>query len=172
MLHNAHAALAASLQSLCAQFTELERYEHACSLRSADARTTFACLLSTASHVPVAYPSYPTVASSESPHFQHEQKDDTVSLPSLPLPHAAGAPPSGNSMLTGPGAHPVPSASSTSLLCSRTLPAPHASGASSALYSVPRHGREQGSGHLRRSSQQSPSFHMLPLPCRRQPRGS
>ncbi|KAH8109813.1 hypothetical protein DFH11DRAFT_1809661 [Phellopilus nigrolimitatus] len=102
-----HADLAASLQSLCAQFTEVDRYEHACSLRSADARTTFVRLLSTASHVPVAYPSYPIVASSESPHFQHEQKDDTLSLSSLSLPHTISASPSGSSMLTGPGAHPA-----------------------------------------------------------------
>ncbi|KAH8110351.1 hypothetical protein DFH11DRAFT_1730274 [Phellopilus nigrolimitatus] len=72
---------------LCAQFTEVERYEHACSLRSTDARTAFA-RLSTASHAPVANPSYPTAACTASPHFQHEQMDDTLSLPSLPLPHA------------------------------------------------------------------------------------
>ncbi|KAH8113785.1 hypothetical protein DFH11DRAFT_1878049 [Phellopilus nigrolimitatus] len=110
----AHVDLAASLQSLCSQFTEVERYEHACSLRSADARAAFARLLSTASHAPMAYPGYPTAASSESPHFQHEQRDDALSLPSLPLPHAISAPSSGSSMLTGPGAHPAPPASSTS----------------------------------------------------------
>ncbi|KAH8120300.1 hypothetical protein DFH11DRAFT_1739466 [Phellopilus nigrolimitatus] len=54
--------------------------------------------------------------------------------------------------------------SSTSLRYSRALPAPHASGASSALYPAPGHGHEQGSGHLRRSSQQSASSHSLPLP--------
>ncbi|KAH8103631.1 hypothetical protein DFH11DRAFT_1749978 [Phellopilus nigrolimitatus] len=43
-------------------------------------------------------------------------------------------------LLTGPGAHPVPSAASTSLLFSRTLPAPYAACASSALYPAPGHG--------------------------------
>ncbi|KAH8108910.1 hypothetical protein DFH11DRAFT_1548681 [Phellopilus nigrolimitatus] len=69
------------VQSLCAQFTEVE--QHACSLRSADA---LAPLL----HAHVANPSYPTVTSSESPHFQREQ------IHALPLPHAIGAPSSGN----------------------------------------------------------------------------
>ncbi|KAH8104466.1 hypothetical protein DFH11DRAFT_116561 [Phellopilus nigrolimitatus] len=44
------------------------------------------------------------------------------------------------SLLTGPGAYPASSASSTSLLFSRALLAPHAAGASSALYPAPGHG--------------------------------
>ncbi|KAH8113722.1 hypothetical protein DFH11DRAFT_1544928 [Phellopilus nigrolimitatus] len=79
-------------ECLCTQFIVVKRYEHACSLRSADARTAFARLLSTASHVPVAYPSYPTATSTESPQFQHEHRNDALNMPSLPLPHAIGAP--------------------------------------------------------------------------------
>ncbi|KAH8110362.1 hypothetical protein DFH11DRAFT_1730282 [Phellopilus nigrolimitatus] len=98
----AHVDLAASLR---AQFTEVERYEHVCSLRSADAHAAFARLLSTASHAAVGYPGNPTAASSESPHFQHEQREDTLSVPSLSLPYAICAPFSGSSILTGSGAH-------------------------------------------------------------------
>ncbi|KAH8100447.1 hypothetical protein DFH11DRAFT_1751848 [Phellopilus nigrolimitatus] len=80
---------------------------------------------------PVAYPLYPTVASSESPH---ELRNDTLILPSLPLPHAIGALSSGSSMLTGPG-----TSRRRHVLCTPS------------------------GSRTRTRSQQSASFHLLPL---------
>ncbi|KAH8094775.1 hypothetical protein DFH11DRAFT_981711 [Phellopilus nigrolimitatus] len=112
---------------------------------------------------PVAYPSYPTTSSSESSHFQHEHRDDALSLPSLPLPHDIGAPPSGSGVLTESVhiprhlRHPLPC--DTPVLCR-----PLTLEARPLTLPAPRHGHGQGLGHLRQSSQQSASFHTLPLP--------
>ncbi|KAH8091442.1 hypothetical protein DFH11DRAFT_1753459 [Phellopilus nigrolimitatus] len=77
--------------SLCAQFTEVERYEPACSLRSADATP----LLRTSGVAHRGIPQLPDRRFSQEPAFQHERRDDALSLPSLPVPHAIGAPSSG-----------------------------------------------------------------------------
>ncbi|KAH8109409.1 hypothetical protein DFH11DRAFT_1881341 [Phellopilus nigrolimitatus] len=106
-----HADLAESLQSLCAQFTKVERYEHAGSL----VPPTRAPLLrpsSTASHAPIPVTRPPHLSRAR---IFSTNDDETLTLPSLPLPHAIGAPSSGSSMLTGPSTHPAPPASSTSL---------------------------------------------------------
>ncbi|KAH8112994.1 hypothetical protein DFH11DRAFT_1728322 [Phellopilus nigrolimitatus] len=93
----------------------------------------------------MACPSYPTVASSESPHFQHEQgTTPSAYLPSLP--HAIGTPSSGLHC-------------DTPALCRHLLPQ------ACPLHSIRLpDGHRRGSGHLRQSSQQSASFHSLLLP--------